>query len=1507
MRSSSFARRCLVSSALLLAIAVSFAAAPASAQLPSASSQPARITHAIDESRLVTLPGNTPSLAQSASDQGPAPASMPATRMLLVLTRSTQQEADLQTYLESVQNASSPTYRQFLSPDEFGARFGIGDADLQSVQTWLTSHGFTVNKISRGRTAVEFSGTVGQLQSAFHTSIHGYLINGVSQWSNTADPQIPAALAPIVAGLASLNSFRPKAQFIRGPSGFYNAANHTITPSYTIGTAATGYEIFLGPADAATIYDTPTTLNAAAPSTTYTGSGVTIGIAGDSNIDITQNANYRTTFGLPANPLTVTIDGTDPGENGDAIEAYLDTEVANGIAPGANVILYTAADTEFSYGLFLAIQRALDDNQADILNVSFGGCEAAQGTSGNQYIQNLWQQAAAQGISVTVSTGDSGSAGCDNPNTEYLASKGLAVNGLGSTPYNIAVGGTDYDVFASNFPGSFIEYVDTTNTLANHRSALSYIPEEPWNDSTYPNTFTAKNSPISGLTGNPYSDNIVAGGGGVSAVYPLPSWQTSSSSSAGRNLPDVSFLAGNGFYGASWGLCTDLDEDANGNPIPDCAAGATANNFNLTGIGGTSAAAPAFAGMLALLKQKTGSRLGQPDYALYQLAKTNYSKVFHDVTTGDNSVNCVAASPGCVLNIFGNYFMSGYDAGPAYDLASGLGSVDASQMLSNWSNVTFTPTTSSLQLNGGTAALNISHGQSVTVADSVTGSGGAPAGNIALVDSLSPANNPNSVGIANFTLTAGSASGTTNSLPGGSYSVSAHYGGSPTFAESVSNAIPVTVAAESSTTTLKVVGIYDPSTGNAASTSYYGYIYLIDAQPYGNSASAANPNGAATGTVTFKNGTTTLGTASVASSGVAELQTTIVPSGSNTLTASFPGDASFLASTSSQVGLTIIPALTALQVSASATTINAGTSVVLTATFANLDSDGLAPTGTVTFIAGTTTLGTAPVTGTAGTTTALATASAAFTTSTLPKGANYITATYSGDANYAASPASPQLPVIVSGNTTAMTVTPATSTVKINQPLQVAVALPAASGGLPLPTGTVTVQIVPTGELIPTYSAPTAQVANGSAAVTIPANSLPLGSYTVEAVYSGDSLYYGASAIAPITVISAGTIQPTVTLTLPTAPTGGGFPVTVTVTGPSGDPVPTGTISWACCNTSWALVNGTVTFSYPFNANLTAGPNTVSLTYLGDSNYTSGTATGTVTITAGTSLSITPVSPATPVNQALSITVTAATVAPFAAPTGTITLSSGSYTSTATAMAAGSATITIPANTLPVGNDFVTASYSGDTYYLATSIQKGVSVTTATVNPSFTMTATAVTVTPGATGNNGSVINITPSGGLTGNITLTATLTTSPAGATDLPTLSFGTSSPVNIVGTNVGSADLVITTTAPSSAALTRPARPGIRWYQGGAALACLLLFGIPARRRRWRTLLGVFAFLMLFTGGLISCGGAGSGGSGGGGGGGGGTTPPNPGTTAGAYVITVTGTQGSITASTLVSLTVQ
>jgi hypothetical protein len=1101
----------------------------AEAQVEGLVSAPVRITQKIDESSLVTLHGNTHPLARAENDRGPAAASMPAARLLLILQRSAQQEANLESYLQSLQDPGSPNYHRWLAPEQFGQRFGASDADLGTIQGWLQGHGFTVSRVAKGRMAIEFSGTVSQVQAAFHTSLHSYAVNGQQLWANASDPQIPSALAPIVSGLAALNNFVPKAQVVRGPSGVYSDTTHRIEPAYTVGNDNIGYTIFLGPSDAATIYDTPTIYNANYNGTPYDGTGVTIGVAGDSNINGTQNANYRATFGLPDKAATIIVDGTDPGENGDAIEAYLDTEVSGGIAPNANVVLYTAADTFVNSGLFLAILRAIDDNQADILNVSFGQCEFAQGTAGNQYIYNLWQQAAAQGIAVVVSTGDGGSAGCDDPNNEVAAISGLAVNGLASTPYNVAVGGTDFNTLNSNLPTSFTQYVDVTNNLADHRSALGYIPEEPWNDTTdQGDTVISQNVPSS--TGA----NIMAGGGGVSGCvqqtsghcssgYPLPSWQTRFAiNNSGRNLPDVSFLAGNGLYGAVWGLCTDQDSNpATGGTFTDCAGTpASGNSFNLTGVGGTSAAAPAFAGILALVQQKVGSRLGQADNVLYKLATSDYSTVFHDITTGNNSVPCTAGTPDCAKNVAGYDFLSGYNAGTVYDAATGLGSVDASQLVANWSSAGLTATTSTLLLNGGTAPLNLTHGAPVSVNVGVAGSGGTPSGDIALVDNINPAKMPNSGSIGSFTLTSGSAIGTTTGLPGGSYNVSAHYIGNQTFAPSDSNAVPVTVGAESSSTTLKVVGFFDPATGKPATTAYYGFIYLIDAQPYGNSASAANPNGAATGTITFNNGSSALGTALLASNGIAELQTALLPGGTDSLTAAFPGDDSFQASRSAPVSFTVTPARTLLtQPTIQAQSNTAGFPQSITTSFKN-DSLGAPPTGNVTFLVDAQSVGTAPVAGIpVGSGSSFSGGTATFTSTLIP-GKHAITAVYSGDANYAQSPVSASQTVTISRAPASLSLVPSPTAIAVNQPLQITAAVSNPSG-IPAATGTMTLTT-------PGYASPVTTLVSGSVIFTIPANSLPQGADTFTAAYSGD-LYYGNGS-GSVTVTVAAPTQPSVSL-----------------------------------------------------------------------------------------------------------------------------------------------------------------------------------------------------------------------------------------------------------------------------------------------------------------------------------------------------------------------------------------
>jgi trimeric autotransporter adhesin len=826
-----------------------------------------QITQPVNNQQKVTLKGNVRPMPKRARDLGAVDVSTPASRVLLLLKRPAAQEAALRQFIADAHTAGSASYHHWLTPAQLGTQYGPSDSDVQAVLAWLQSQGFAVAKVSQAKTAIEFSGTAGQIQSAFNTRIHSFQLDGVAHISNVVDPQIPAALAPAIAGISPLNDFRPKpmhtapgARLATPAPTSANPKAKTIRPTgaqpnLTVPNGSGGNSYYLTPADVATIYNTPNSaLNKNhAGSLNLTGSGVSIGIAGDSNVDVTNVANYRSLFGLSAKVPTVVVDGNDPGTGSDdEVEALLDLEAASAIAPDANLTLYTADNTTFQAGLNLAIQRALDENAINILNVSFGACEAGEGQSGNQELLNFWEQAAAQGISVTVSTGDSGSAGCDNPNSEQQATAGLQVSGFASTPYNIAVGGTDFNQNAGNES----TYWSATNSTIGE-SAKGPIPEIPWNDSTSTIGALVNNAPTTLQDG---SNTIAAAGGGVSGClnatfdpntgalascananssYTKPSWQSSFGTQNAREIPDVSLFAADGFHDSAWVICAS---GLGGNPTgTDCTPDAQ-GSFNFQTVGGTSASAPAFAGMLSLVVQQlqsggaTNVRLGQANYTLYPLSK-QFPAAFHDVTTGNIAVVCAQASADCAAN----GFLTGYDATSGYDLATGLGSVDATQMVQNWSSITFKPTTTTLQLNGSSSSLSIAHGTSVSVTAAVTSSGGTPTGDIALVNSSSGTTPPvaavqgttPSPGV--FTLTNGTISGSDAYLPGGTYTVNANYNGDGTFGASISNSINVTVSAEASVLSLNLLAFPASQNGSGFDingiTLPYGSYVSVYAQP----------------------------------------------------------------------------------------------------------------------------------------------------------------------------------------------------------------------------------------------------------------------------------------------------------------------------------------------------------------------------------------------------------------------------------------------------------------------------------------------------------------------------------------------------------------------------------------------------------------------------------------------------------------------------------------------------
>ena len=940
--------------------AQSNAQAAAAVQSPAV---PARITQAIDETQLVRLKGNVHPLARAEFDQGAVSTSLHLERMLLILRRSPEQETALRQLMVDQYNTASPNYHKWLTPEQFGAQFGPADTDIHTVTSWLQSHGFQVAKVTKGKIAIEFSGTATQVNQAFRTEIHKFLVNGKQHLANAADPQIPAALAPLVLGLAPLNDFRSKpmhrvvGEFSRSP----NSSDVTsVRPEFT----TSGGNFAIGPADFATIYNVLPLWNAATP---IDGTGQSVAVVGVSNINLQDVADFRTLFGLSTGGTAVPqviIDGADPGIVPNAeTEALLDTEWSGAVAKGAQIHLVIAADTDIADGLVLAMFHVVDNNSDPALSVSFGNCESNLGTNGNNLLQLLWEQAAAQGITVTVSSGDEGSAGCEDQNAlaPNPATTGLQVSGFASTPFNVAVGGTDFNDNTTQSTYFKPNAQNDPNTLA---SAISYIPEATWNESCTNSAFNV----ITGLTtpeANCNSTNAqakaavitAAGSGGKSAVYTAkPAFQSFISAANGmpadgaRDLPDVSLFAGTGLAGdntnptplsKSFYVVCEVDAVSS----PSCQKGGT---FHFLGVGGTSASAPSFAGLMALVNQKTGQRQGNANFVLYKLAQQQFQAgtacasvanplpnaacTFNDVTTGTIAMPCSKGSLNCTTTVATDTIgvLSGFDAGAGYDLATGLGSVNANNLINKWSTgaTAFTATSTTLSLSPTTPTAE----SNVTVNITVTPQSGTakPTGDVALISTAA-----NGQGVDGFTLDANGqvANKTTNQLTGGTYQVTARYGGDATFAPSISTPVSVTVSPTSSTTVASVLAAGAVPGTFVTFTSGQAPVTLF-------LQASINPNGTllATGTVNFVdtfNGTQTTVAGNVGINSAGEAFTasgisTFAP-GSHSIVAQYSGDPSFMASNSAAVTFTLT-APGSFTVGGSAATVTAGSNATSTIT-----------------------------------------------------------------------------------------------------------------------------------------------------------------------------------------------------------------------------------------------------------------------------------------------------------------------------------------------------------------------------------------------------------------------------------------------------------------------------------------------------------------------------------------------------------------------------------------------
>jgi hypothetical protein len=916
-----------------------------------------RLFEPVEDSKRITLTGNVHPLARSEFEVGSAPLNLPMDRMLLILKRSPEQESDLQQLLVDQQDKGSPRFRHWLTPQEFGAQFGVADEDLRIITGWLEAQGFHDLQVSKGRNIIEFSGTASQVQNSFKTSIRKFLVAEEEHWANSVDPSIPAALSPVVSGVLTLHNFYKRPQVHFEKEQFVAKARRGAHPEFTSGTGRHA----LAPADYYTIYN----FN---PLQIFTSGK--IAIVGRSNINLQDVTYFHYWMNDQAQSAQVILNGTDPGDlgGGEEVEAVLDTSWAGAVAPTAWVALVVSKSTSTTDGVDLSELYIIDNNLADVMSESFGTCEGNATSAEASGVSTLAQQAAAQGMTYVVAAGDSGSAGCDSHHAT-VATHPVSVNLLASTPYTVAVGGTMF-----NENGHDSTYWKTTNAQGTLESAISYIPEDVWNESCQSSQSSCS------------KPGILAGGGGASVFVKKPSWQggvTGIPTDGARDVPDVSLTS------------------ASHDPYLICLRGScvpnSQGNISFAGVSGTSAATPAFAGIMALVGQKNLVRLGQPNFILYRLAATDNSSqcngsgptlpaaicVFNDVTIGNNAV------PG----ESGYGTASGlYQSGKGYDLASGLGSVNVTNLINQWNTVSFNPTTTAFAIS----PVSAQHGTPLNVTVNVAANSGTgkPTGVAWLLQNGYPTGNFVGDNIADvLALDAlGSFTGVSALLPGGTYQVNAHYAGDGNYAASDSAPpVQVTIQSEPTTLTFSVLtpdagGKLIPMVSAPFGTPVYFQAHVNWASGYGKPSSYVN----------FWDNSNGVSQANVDAKGNAlSIASTQIPAGAHSITAGYLGDNSL----GSSSNLTPIN-FTIAQIATSTVLISQQTqqSLLLTATV-NATSAGSPASGTITFQSGNKVLGTSSLSG-ASTSNGMVQSTATFDASQLAPGTYTVTANYSGDANY---------------------------------------------------------------------------------------------------------------------------------------------------------------------------------------------------------------------------------------------------------------------------------------------------------------------------------------------------------------------------------------------------------------------------------------------------------------------------------------------------------------------------
>ncbi len=1098
----------------------------------------ARITPPIDNSAIVRVPGTHHPLAMASNDRGRVNPEAAMERMVLVLKADDAQAAAVSKVISGQNDKQSPIYHNWLTPEQYGKQFGPAQEDIDQITAWLQQQGFRVDAIARGRQWIEFSGNAGQVENAFHTEMHHYSVKGEDHIANAGDIALPRTLASVVNGVLSLHNFRKSSAHAHAfevqrdtKTGKLAKVGEIVTsekgmkvapsPDYT-GGSSTHY---LTPGDSARIYNTLPLLHEGVD-----GTDVSIAIVGRTDINLSDVQAFRQIFGLPANDPTFIVNGADPGVNGDELESALDVEWSGAMAPKAAIKFVTTESTFTTDGVDLSTSYIVDNVVAPIMSTSYGQCEAFMGNAENAFYNSIYRQAAAEGITVFVSSGDNGPAACDPPESYSPPQNGLNVSGLASTPYNVAVGGTEF----------MEKGADQTYWLANNRadlsSAVGYIPEMVWNESCDP---TVDPNQCQGT----YLYMLWSGSGGASSCsqstvsgnqitcisgYGKPSWQAGRGvvNDGVRDIPDLSLAAAGGHDG--YLVCVE----------GSCQWTTENGQIVLTSafvVGGTSASAPSMAGIMALVEQKNGKFQGLANYELYQLAaKEKLSDcnskgltdpnaanacVFYDVTSGNNNV------PG----------LKGFNAVRGYDEATGLGSVNAANLVSAWSSAQKIGSATRLEAGGTT----VQHGNPIMLnvgVQPLTG-GGAPSGDFS-VTSVTHGT------VFGGALTNGSFSGGVNGFQGGTYAIKAHYAGDAMFGASDSAPVSVTVTPEPSTVSqsgweVNLAGFVVPIFGPVN----YGQPVAIQFNVQGKSGI-----GKVGGTATiFLDDTTNLGTYPLNEGGsgwvqVDNLKKTGLQVGSHSFKVQYNGDSSFQPSLSTRLGVAVRKVLPSGFVSVYPDTVTVGSPVHLQ--FEVLSDGLLAPTGTINLydnrreIASHVPLVHEGITG-------AGLAQVSYTATNLKEGFHDFRLIYSGDANH--------LPMgfgtfsnrgggvtvnAVTGMATKVSLTQSSATVTLGGSVNYSVAVRSTKVGGPVPTGTVTLL----GENGGPFGDP---VSLNNGVATIPLTWTYTGQNGIVAAYSGDSIYSASSSSLIVTTVRPGTA--TVTLSVAATEVAAGTQTSLTV------------------------------------------------------------------------------------------------------------------------------------------------------------------------------------------------------------------------------------------------------------------------------------------------------------------------------------------------------------------------